>query len=266
MRAVRFAAQLEFELDPDTEAGIAPALPSLAKVARERVSVELRKLLSTRMPSRGLAPAKRTGILASVLPALDAAIGDVPAWLALVDRADREVRLAALLVPLHSTEAPATNLDLQTGKQISAILRDLKFSNEEAALSAQLVASAHAPLHGTRDHDLLDDDVAMRRLLARLDRDKRTLAVQLWEAIAPGEAIVRRAAHVLAARPPLGIGELALDGKQLMAALAIQPGPIVGRLLAQLLDLVLEDPARNTRETLLAEAQRLELAIAHDDD
>jgi tRNA nucleotidyltransferase (CCA-adding enzyme) len=30
MRAVRFAAQLEFELDPDTEAGIPPALPSLA--------------------------------------------------------------------------------------------------------------------------------------------------------------------------------------------------------------------------------------------
>lgn len=266
MRAVRFAAQLEFELDPDTEAGIAPALPSLAKVARERVSVELRKLLSTRMPSRGLAPARRTGILASVLPALDVAIADVPAWLALVDRADREVRLAALLVPLHSTEAPATNLDLQTGKQISATLRDLKFSNEEAAVAAQLVASAHAPLHDTRDHDLLDDDVAMRRLLARLDRDKRALAVQLWEAIAPGDAIVRRAAHVLAARPPLGIGELALDGKQLMAALAIQPGPIVGRLLAQLLELVLEDPARNTRETLLAEAQRLELAIAHDDD
>src|SRR5688572_24525547 len=45
MRAVRFAAQLEFELDPDTEAAIRVALPSLAKVSRERVADELRKIL-----------------------------------------------------------------------------------------------------------------------------------------------------------------------------------------------------------------------------
>jgi hypothetical protein len=38
MRAVRFAAQLEFTLDPTTEAGIPPALPSLAKVSRDLVS------------------------------------------------------------------------------------------------------------------------------------------------------------------------------------------------------------------------------------
>ncbi len=48
MRAVRFAAQLEFALDPDTERGICPALPSLAKVARERVRDELRKMLAAR--------------------------------------------------------------------------------------------------------------------------------------------------------------------------------------------------------------------------
>src|SRR5262249_21151644 len=60
MRAVRFAAQLEFALDPTTEAGIAPALPSLAKVSRERVSDELRKLLAAPRPSLGLVLAKRT--------------------------------------------------------------------------------------------------------------------------------------------------------------------------------------------------------------
>ncbi|HET9625714.1 MAG TPA: hypothetical protein VFP84_30325, partial [Kofleriaceae bacterium] len=48
MRAVRFAAQLEFALDPDTERGIVPALPSLARVSKERISDELRKILATR--------------------------------------------------------------------------------------------------------------------------------------------------------------------------------------------------------------------------
>ena len=63
MRAVRFASQLEFALDPATEAAIAPALPSLRKVSRERVSDELRKLLGAARPSRGIEIAARTGIL-----------------------------------------------------------------------------------------------------------------------------------------------------------------------------------------------------------
>src|SRR5690606_3544502 len=248
------------------EAGIAPALPSLAKVARERVSVELRKLLATREPSRGLAPARRTGILASILPAVAAAIVDAPEWLAVIDRAPAEVRLAALLVPLRSTVAPATKLDPVVARQVDAILRELKFSNEEAALAAQLVAVAHAAVHGARDHELLDDDAAMRRLLARLDRGKREPALHLWRAIAPHDEIVARAERVLAAGPPLSIGVRAIKGNELMKALAIAPGPLVGRLLVQLLEYVLDDPARNTREALLAHAQRLELEIAHDDD
>src|SRR5206468_4093148 len=50
MRAVRFAAALEFALDPDTERAIGPALRSLAKVSKERISDELRKILATRAP------------------------------------------------------------------------------------------------------------------------------------------------------------------------------------------------------------------------
>src|SRR5262245_37320269 len=74
MRAVRFAAALEFELDPDTEAGIAPALPALANISKERISDELRKLLATREPSRGLRIAERTGIIALILPDVTAAL------------------------------------------------------------------------------------------------------------------------------------------------------------------------------------------------
>ncbi|HEY5937071.1 MAG TPA: hypothetical protein VIU61_20615, partial [Kofleriaceae bacterium] len=84
MRAVRFAAQLEFALDPDTERGIPPALPSLAKVSRERVSDELRKILGAREPSRALAIAERTGILELILPALTRGFGE---WAAV--RGDR---------------------------------------------------------------------------------------------------------------------------------------------------------------------------------
>jgi tRNA nucleotidyltransferase (CCA-adding enzyme) len=54
MRAVRFAAQLDFSVDPPTRAAFAGALPTLRKVSRERVRDELLKLLSAPRPSRGL--------------------------------------------------------------------------------------------------------------------------------------------------------------------------------------------------------------------
>src|SRR6185436_6433368 len=50
MRAVRFAAALDFQLDEQTQRAISPALPSLAKVSKERISDELRKILATPRP------------------------------------------------------------------------------------------------------------------------------------------------------------------------------------------------------------------------
>jgi len=256
MRAVRFAAQLEFDLDPVTEAGIPPALPSLAKVSRERVSVELRKMLATRQPSRGLAPARRTGIIASILPALDAAISDESGWLERIERAAPAVRLAAFVVPLSAKDAPVHHLDRQTVKRVADLLRALKFSNAEADLAAQLVAVAHASCEPAWT------PVAARRLLAELDRATRAQALELWESeLPPCTELIEHARTILAEGHPLAIGDLAIGGKDLMTALSMKPGPALGRILAMLLDRVLVDPAENTRDTLLAEAQRLELEI-----
>ncbi len=249
MRAVRFAAQLEFELDPETEAGIRPALPSLEKVSRERVCEELRKLLAAREPSRGLRPAWRTGIVTSILPDLAAAVADVAdveRWLARIDRASTEVRLAALFVPLGDP------------KRTSDLLRALKFSNAEADLAQQLL--------GVVDTSHLDppSDEGVRRLLARVDKPKRALAVELWASAHPTPPmIVDVARRILEANHPLAIGDLVVTGKDLMAALGMKPGPSLGRILEHLRDFVIVDPARNVRETLLAEAQRLELEVGH---
>ncbi|HWU89444.1 MAG TPA: hypothetical protein VN253_19420, partial [Kofleriaceae bacterium] len=123
MRAVRFAAALEFALDPDTERGIAPALPSLAKVSKERISEELRKILASREPSRALAPAVRAGIVDLILPELPSAwdawstalhgdrAGAVARWLARVDAAPPFARLGALVADLARPDEAARRLD-----------------------------------------------------------------------------------------------------------------------------------------------------------
>jgi len=263
MRAVRFAAALEFELDPDTERGIVPALPSLARVSKERICDELRKILAARQPSRALAIAERTGILALILPELEAGItawaaahgtpraAQVARWLARVDRAVPAARLAALLGDLAAPDPAARRLDRSAQRAAEAVLRRLKFSNDECAAAAVAIGAASAVLSAGWS------DAEIRRLLADATRPHAAIAAALWRADGAAE-LADRADAILARGDALAVGELAVAGKDLMAALAMSPGPRIGRLLAGLLDRVLDDPSLNQREPLIALARRLE--------
>jgi tRNA nucleotidyltransferase/poly(A) polymerase len=76
---------------------------------------------------------------------------------------------------------------------------------------------------------------------------------------APSEAVVRslyREAIGTAFRDPVEIGDLAVDGDDLRAA-GIPAGPALGKVLSLLLEDVLEEPSRNTREWLIPRAREL---------
>lgn len=255
MRAVRFAATLELTLDPDTERGIGPALASLAKVSKERISDELRKLLGARQPSRGLAIAERTGIIALIAPALAAGLaqpGAVAHWLARVDAAPPAVRLGAFVADLAEPVA-SHHLDRDTVAAATQLLKGLKFSNEEHAVAATLAGLAPA----ARETEWTDEQV--RRLLSQVTRPRVTAARDFFAADGAG-ALAARVDAV--ARDPIALGELAVAGKDLLEALQMSPGPQLGRILQLLLDRVIQDPALNTREQLLTIAQTLELELA----
>ncbi len=216
MRAVRFAAQLEFALEPETEAGIRPALPSLAKVSRERVSDELRKLLAAPKPSLGLVLAQRTGILETILPGLSLDL-EAP------DRVDPSVRLAALFAPVADR------------KRVNETLKALKFSNAEADQAAALVAGIHAVSAAT-------DGYSLRRAVGSIGRAYANELAKLDP----------RAHPVLG--DPLVLRELAITGNDLMQA-GFPAGRALGELLTSLLDRVLRDPSLNTRDQLLVLAK-----------
>ncbi len=101
--------------------------------------------------------------------------------------------------------------------------------------------------------------------LARLDlaRAVAECRLGLGDTVSTVVGSWREAKAVRAASPPLGVGELALDGRGLIA-LGLKPGPDFGRILERLLDWVLDDPSRNQRD-LLAE-QALELASGGESD
>ncbi|MBK7074045.1 MAG: tRNA cytidylyltransferase [Myxococcales bacterium] len=239
MRAIRFAATLEFALDPETTAAIPGALPSLAKVSRERVKVELDKLLGARAPGAALTIARATGVLAQELPEADVDDAGWPARVAWLERAPAAARLAVLVAGGGDDDASAAAAE--------RALRRLKAANDERDRAVRLVRLAH---HADAT------PAVVRRALARCGRAHAALAVALWRARGDAAPAVADAGEAILVRgDALNAGELALTGAALMAALGLAPGPAVGRALAACLDAVLDDPARNQPDALIAIAR-----------
>ena len=80
----------------------------------------------------------------------------------------------------------------------------------------------------------------------RADRARAAQAVESW----------RRARALRRTGPALDVGDLAIDGRDLMR-LGFRPGPHFGEILDRLLDLVIEDPELNDAATLADEALRI---------
>jgi len=241
VRAIRFAATLDFALDAATEAAIPAALPSLAKVSRERVKVELDKLLAAPTPAAALDIARRTGVLAQELPE---SMVDDAAWqarLRWIEAAPVAARPAVLVVGGADRAAATAAAD--------AALRRLKSANDERERAVRLVRVA---LHAD------PAEPAVRRALASCGRPLAALAVELWQArVAAGDdgAVAAAGARIVERGDALATGELAVTGAALMKALGLAPGPAVGKLLAACLEAVLDDPTRNTPEELVAIAR-----------
>jgi len=255
MRTVRFAAQLEFELEAETEAAIPAALPSLARVAVERVREELHKLLASRRPSLGLVIAQRTGIFGVVLPEVHAAAGDAAAAERFARACARVDAAAAAGRPIAVREA-ALLVDAVDRAGAERVMRRLKTSKRERADFVRLIDS------GSWWRAARPSDAELRRQLAAIGREQAALVLALWrdDGAAVGrtgdaETLAGRAEGILSAGDALSIGELAVDGQELMTALGLSPGRLVGDILASLLERVLDDPSRNQRDDLLAVAR-----------
>ncbi len=237
MRAVRFAATMGFMLEPSTEAAIAGALAIFDRVSRERVRVELVKLLAAERPSLGLWPMARTGLWSRVLA--DLGEHERAQAIAAVDRmaADPFVRLARLLWPIRAERGP-----------IEALLEALRPSRDERALVLALTAPELEQLDPlAASHE----GPALRRVVAKLGRARLDSALDLL-ALAPERAAIIRAEIEGAA---LTSKELALKGRDLIAAGVARPGPELGERLEALLEWVLDDPRRNQPDQLLAHAR-----------
>src|SRR5688500_14225665 len=149
----------------------------------------------------------------------------------------------------------------------------LRFSKHEAQWMAMMGERWHA-LGSPIAESMLrgePDAMSVRRWIAAIGRSQLgqffRLTAARWAARraiqGESQAPAARAVHSLYRRglraaltEPVDLRDLAIDGDDLRQV-GIAPGPALGRILSSLLQLVLEDPRRNTRERLMDEARRL---------
>ena len=276
VRAVRLATTLGLQLEPATRAGIAANAALVVHLSGERIGAELTRLLAAPRPSVGLRLAQETGLLAVISPELAAQRG-VPQnkvagedlWdhtLRAVDAAPVErpiVRLAALL---HDIGKPATladghfhHHDVVGAAQAVDLLTRLRMPR--ATIDTIEVLVRHHMF--TVDPDATG--TAIRRFLKRVGPEHVDALLELRRADdigsgRPGEspsltAFRARIGEELAAEAALDRYALKIDGTDLMRDLGLEPGPRLGRILDDLVELVIADPALNEASTLLLLAQ-----------
>jgi tRNA nucleotidyltransferase/poly(A) polymerase len=285
VRGLRFVSQLGLEPDEHTLAQMREQAEGVRLVSGERVGGglaadglgELSKLLLGARPAHALRLARDTGVLVALIPEFEPAIGFDPASsdhrltvdehiFAVVQAAadagaTLRVRLATLLHDLGKPHAALPEHAAAGAEIADAVLARLRYPNELRRRVVELV----------RIHPFwieTGDALEARRLLARHGDELTLDLLEHWRADLTGRDETPRRAEKLRrlARfravveaeqsSPHRLRDLAVDGDDLLT-LGYREGPAVGRTLRELLDEVVEDPARNEREALLARAREL---------
>jgi poly(A) polymerase len=271
LRAARFVAGFGLVPDDELTAAVEKLHGRLSIVSPERIRAELDKLLVVDRPGPGLWFLVQTGLADEFLPELPA-LGleqdpihrhkDVLAHtIAVVERTppDRLLRLAALF---HDVGKPRTRRigpagvsfhhhEVVGARMTRERMEALRYSNEDVEAVTRLV-ELHLRFHGYNEGDGGWTDAAVRRyardagpLLDRLNQltraDCTTRNQRKADMLARRMDALERRIDELRQREELATMRPDLDGRQVMEHLGLKPGPAVGRALAFLLELRLEE-------------------------
>ena len=292
-KACRVASQLGFDIEKETFEAIKESVPIASKVSMERIRDEFMKmLLDSPKPSVGIDLMRQTGLLNIFIPELLEGVNveqklfhahDVY-WhtLKTCDVAHDSVKLAALL---HDIAKPRTDMgnghfyghDKMGADLAEKIMKRMKFSQSEIE-RVKILIQNHMFYYPHVKEEMTDEerenieahewsDAAVRRFIQRVGEENiddlfklRLADAQSNPATAfkPDEITIlqKRISEVREQDMALKVTDLDLTGEDLME-LGIEKGPELGRILNELLDMVVEDPLLNTKEKLLEKGKEL---------
>lgn len=277
LRAVRFSARLGYEIEPRTLDAIRELAPNLSHVSAERIQAELTKLVVSPHPEN-LRIAYETGITRIILPEFDAcmkteqnnphhcySVGEHILKSMQEISPDKILRLAMLF---HDIGKPLTQTvdengihhfhghPAVSGKIAGNVLKRLKFDNHTISMVTGLVKY--------HDQKVLPEPKYVRRAILRMGEDIFPLLydVKLADLRAQSnfqrrekeenlDAVYQIYRQIMDEGQCVSLKTLAISGRDLIDHTGMKPGRELGETLQNLLDMVIEDPSLNERETLL---------------
>ena len=277
MRAVRFSAQLGFSMEDKTKAAIRGHAENLRKVSAERIQTELTKLVTSPHPEY-LRSAWETGITAVFLPEFDRLmctpqknphhclnVGEHTLRAMQAVRPDKILRLAMLFHDFGKPDCASADENgtdhfhghgAVSSKMAEEILKRLRYDNDTIDRVRELVY--------WHDMEILPEKRAVRRAASKVGKELFPLLLEVKQADLAAQSDYQRPQkeewlrslhdiyeQIQEEGDCLSLKDLAVTGRDLIAA-GMKPGPQLGQTLQNLLQLVLEDPSRNSKEYLLS--------------
>ena len=280
MRVIRFSLELGYVIEPETLMAIKSMAQAIDIVAKERVRDELLKILMVKKPSAGFHLMRKSGLLKGILPELMEGyrkrqnqyhkytiyrhiMGTVDSI-----KGDPVLRLSALF---HDIAKPRVRKKINgrwrffdhasaSAELTKEIMMRLKFSNERIAGVTHLIA------HHMFDYKQELSDKAVRRFIKRIGTENvdDLIALRKADDVAHGwgrgfetdiEKFKNRIDSQIKKLYPFTISELAVNGHDVMNVAGLHPGPKIGQILNQLLEIVIERPEHNQKHKLIKSLQ-----------
>ena len=284
MRACRFTAQLNFTIEINTFKALKECRNNLKNVSAERIRDEIIKILESQKPSIAFRIMEESGILELIIPELAKCRGvqqkgyhdfDVLDHLFYsCDGGPAEDILLRLACLLHDTGKPLSLSEDETGfptfyrhesyseKISTEIMQRLRFSGKDTKRVAHLIAN-HM-FNYTEDWS----DAAVRRFISKVGEDSINDLFRLRLADQFGMTntsknskhlynFADRISALLESDSAFTIRDLAVSGTDLQLEAGFEKGPLLGTILKELLETVLDDPSLNSKKTLLKIANNI---------
>lgn len=303
LRGIRFAGQLQFDIEEKTLAAIREKADTLVNVSAERIRTELTKLLVSDGADR-LLLAVETGLTPYFLPELDEMLATAQnnphhcydvgnhaieairqinkLWMEYPKTNEKSHVALVYAALLHDVAKPDCKTTDEEGidhfhnhnelgaEKARSVLRRLKFDNDTISMVTRIIR-----YHDRRHENCLINGVystkgkrAMRRLINQIGTDAMPLLFLLQRAdllsqsdytrqeklekLSAGERCYH---EIMESGDAVSLKDLAISGKEIIE-LGVKPGPEVGIVLRELLELVMENPEKNRAELLIQAVQQ----------